>query len=69
VVSYEVEKNLYRVRAQWFDAVSVSIDRMAKESGEFINNEIFTIENMLVKAPDQEKQIEEAVSELNALKT
>ena len=41
---------------------------MAKEAGECINNEIFTIENMLVKAPDQEKQIEEAISELDAVK-
>ena len=66
-VFWEVEKNLYRVKAQWVDAVSASIDKMAKEAGEFINNEILTIENMLIKAPDQEKQIAEAILELDAV--
>lgn len=36
-------------------------------AGEFINDEIFTVENRLAKSPDRPKQIDEAISELDLI--
>lgn len=64
----EVHKNLSRLSSQWIDAVSISIDNMSRQAIDFINNEIATIENILAKAPDQKKEIERAISDLESMK-
>jgi len=68
-IPWETEKNLSRLSSQWVGAISCSIENMAKQAVEFINNEIVTIENILVEAPDQKKEIGKAILELEAIKT
>jgi hypothetical protein len=68
LIPREVEKNLHRVRTQWFEAVSISIDKIAREAGLFIHNEISTIENMWAKTIDRQKEIEGAILELDLIK-
>jgi len=68
-IPWEAEKNLSRLSSQWVEAISCSIENMAKQAVEFINNEIVTIENILAEAPDQKKEIEKAILELEAIKT
>jgi GTP-binding protein EngB required for normal cell division len=68
-IPWEVEKNLYRLASQWFEVGSRSLDQMAQQAGMFIENEMATIENILAEAPDQQKEIEKAILELEAVKT
>ena len=63
-IPWETEKNLSRLSSQWVEAISCSIDNMANQAVEFINNEIVTIENILAEAPDQKKKIGRAISDL-----
>jgi len=64
LIPREVEKNLYRVRAQWCESVFYSIDKMAKDASLFIHNEAETIQNILANAPNQQVRIGKAISEL-----
>jgi hypothetical protein len=61
---WESEKNLSRLSSQWIEAASCSIDHTAKQAGEFIKNEITTVENILADASDNREDIEKAISEL-----
>jgi hypothetical protein len=67
LIPWEVEKNLYRLASQWYEAISRSIDHIAKQSSEFIENEINTVESILIKSPDQKTKILETISEINAI--
>jgi len=64
---WESEKNLSRLSSQWIEAASCSIDHTAKQAGEFIKNEITTVENILADASDNREDIEKAISELKVI--
>ncbi|MFH1368853.1 MAG: dynamin family protein [Elusimicrobiota bacterium] len=67
LINWEVEKNLYRLAAQWHDAISQSIDQIARQTEVFIQDEMSTVENILNKAPDKLNKIEKAISEIDAI--
>lgn len=67
-IPWEVEKNLYRLRAQWADSASHSIDQIAEQADAFMTNEIDTVEKMLGNAPNRREEIEGAISTLNGIK-
>lgn len=66
-IPWETEKNLSRLSSQWAGAISSSIDDMAKQAIEFINNEIVTVENIMVAAPDRKGDIKKAISDLKSI--
>lgn len=68
LIPWETEKNLYRLGSQWYETISRSIDQMAQQAEEFIQNEINTVENILTEAPDQQKEIEKAIIDLEQMK-
>ena len=68
LIPWEAEKNLSRLSAQWNETISFSIDAIAQQTIDFILNEINTIENIIVKASDNRKGIEIAISEIGSIK-
>jgi hypothetical protein len=44
------------------------MDDIAQQAKVFIRQEIDTVENLLNKAPDQRREIEKAISELEGIK-
>ena len=69
LIPWEAEKNLSRLAAQWTEAISVSVDKLAKQAEVFIMNELATVENVLANSPDHQKEIEKAISELEVVRT
>jgi GTP-binding protein EngB required for normal cell division len=71
-ISWEAEKNLSRVAAQWADAVGAVIDMLSRDAAAFLDRELSTIEG-LVGAPDDSGSLRAAIraalSELEAIES
>ncbi|HNR35781.1 MAG TPA: dynamin family protein [Candidatus Hydrogenedentes bacterium] len=65
LIPWEVEKNLSRLASQWADAVNASIDSLARQSMESIQNELATIEGLVSGVGDQCSAIETALRRLD----
>lgn len=66
-IAWEVEKNLSRLAAQWADAVNRSMRELARQSMEFMGNELATIRNLVENAEDRREEIGKALAELDRL--
>jgi GTP-binding protein EngB required for normal cell division len=66
-IVWEVEKNLSRLASQWADAVNRSIGGLARQSLEFIQSELSTIEGLIANAGDRRADIQKALDELESL--
>jgi len=68
-IPWEVEKNLSRLAVQWADAVCNSIEELAQQSRDFINNEINTIESLVLNVDNRRTEIQKAFTELESFET
>jgi GTP-binding protein EngB required for normal cell division len=66
-IAWEVEKNLSRLASQWADAVNRSIGGLARQSLEFMRNELSTIQGLVENAEDRRDGIRKALAELDRL--
>lgn len=66
VIKWEIEKNLYRLGSQWTERLSPLNSILSEQAFGFIKNEIITLSSILQSAPDQRKQIEEAIEEIDS---
>jgi GTP-binding protein EngB required for normal cell division len=66
-IAWEVEKNLSRLASQWADAVNRSIGGLARQSMEFMQDELATIRSLVENASDRREEIRKALSELDRL--
>jgi GTP-binding protein EngB required for normal cell division len=66
-IVWEVEKNLSRLASQWADAVKRSIDGLARQSLEFMRDELATIHGLVEGAEDRRDEIGKALAELDRL--
>jgi GTP-binding protein EngB required for normal cell division len=66
-IAWEVEKNLSRLASQWADAVNRSIAVLARQSLEFMQDELATIQNLVEGAEDRREDIGKALAELEEL--
>lgn len=66
-ISWEAEKNLSRLSAQWADAVNASIDGIALQSVAFVRDEIATVARLVSEAGDRRAEIAAALAELGEL--
>ncbi len=66
-ITWEVEKNLSRLASQWADAVNRSIGGLARQSLEFMRDEIATIRGLVEGAEDRRDEIGKALAELDRL--
>ncbi len=64
-VPWEVEKNIHRIAAQWAEAINISIDDLARQSKDFIRNEINTVENLVSSSDSRREEIQKALDELS----
>jgi hypothetical protein len=64
---WQAEKNLYRLAAQWADAYDRSIDGLARQAQEFIENEMATVERLVSGADSQLSPVRQAIAELHEL--
>lgn len=67
LLPWEAEKNLSRLAAQWAAAVDASVDDLARQALEFMQNELSTIEGLVAGGDDRREEIRKALSELDAL--
>jgi len=68
-VAWEVEKNLSRLASQWADAVNRSIGGLARQSLEFMQDELATIQSLVGNAEDRRDDIRKALAELDHLES
>jgi hypothetical protein len=66
-LAWEVEKNLSRLASQWADAVNRSIGGLARQSLEFMRDELATIQSLVGNAEDRRDDIRKALAELDRL--
>jgi hypothetical protein len=57
--------NLSRLAAQWEDRINKAIDEMKKQSLEYVQDELATIESLLSKAHGQTDEIRWTMDKLN----
>ncbi|MCX7045033.1 MAG: dynamin family protein [Candidatus Sumerlaeota bacterium] len=67
-IPWEAEKNLYRLSAQWAGAVNASLDALARQSLDFIRQEIGTLSQMLSSSGTPLAEIEAALAKLESLR-
>ncbi|MBI5017870.1 MAG: hypothetical protein HZB55_20555 [Deltaproteobacteria bacterium] len=67
LVSWEAEKNLSRLAAQWAEAVSASLEGLAAQTLDFMENELSSIGALVSGASDRKGEIRSALGELEAL--
>jgi GTP-binding protein EngB required for normal cell division len=68
-IAWEVEKNLSRLASQWADAVNKSIGFLARQSLEFMRDELATIRGLVENAEDRREEIRKALSELDRMES
>jgi GTP-binding protein EngB required for normal cell division len=68
-IAWEVEKNLSRLASQWADAVNRSIGGLARQSLEFMRDELATIQSLVGNAEDRRDDIRKALAELDRLES
>jgi hypothetical protein len=66
-IAWEVEKNLSRLASQWADAVNRSIGGLARQSLEFMRDELSTIQSLAENAHDRRVEIGKTLAELDDL--
>jgi hypothetical protein len=66
-IAWEVEKNLSRLASQWADAVNRSIRGLARQSMEFMREELSTLQELVENAEDRRADIRDALVELDRL--
>lgn len=64
---WEVDKNLHRLAGQWSEAIGRSVDDLARQAQDFIEEELTTVEGLIAKAEDQRPAIAQALAALNRL--
>ncbi len=64
---WEVDKNLHRLTAQWSQAIAASIEDLARQAQDFMQQELGTIEGLVAKAQDQRPAVERALAVLGDL--
>lgn len=67
MLPWEVEKNLYRLAAQWSEAIVRTMDDLAQQVETFMENELMTLERLLGHAPDRQAEIEGAIGALEEI--
>jgi len=67
MLPWEVEKNLYRLSAQWAEAINNSIENLARQSQDFIEKELATLDRLLASTDEHMTQIQSALCELESL--
>ncbi|HZW35782.1 MAG TPA: GTP-binding protein, partial [Candidatus Deferrimicrobiaceae bacterium] len=68
-IPWEVEKNLSRLAGQWADALYASIDDLVRQTNEFIQGELVTIERLVSGTEDRRPDIARALDELSKLES
>ena len=68
-IVWEVEKNLSRLASQWADAVNRSIAGLARQSTEFMRDELATIRGLVANAEDRRGDLGDALAELDRLES
>lgn len=66
-IPWEVEKNLSRLAGQWADALDDSIDDLVRQTTDFIEGELATVERLVSGAEDRRPEIARALVELSEL--
>ena len=56
--------NLSRLAAQWEDRINKAIDGMKKQALKYVQDELTTIEYLLLKAHGQTEEIRQTIDEL-----
>jgi len=67
-ISIEVEKNIYRLAAQWENKIILIIKGMKKQSEEYIKNEITTVLNVVLRENNNSASIRDAIKILESIK-
>lgn len=68
-IPWEVEKNLSRLAAQWAEAADRSIDRLCRETMDFMRDELETIEGLVSGPEGRLGEIRKAFGELASLES
>lgn len=66
-IPWEVEKNLSRLAGQWATAMDASIDDLVRQTGEFLEGEMGTIERLICGTQDRRPEIARALEKLSGL--
>jgi hypothetical protein len=69
IISWEVEKNLFRLAAQWSGAIDDSITAMVDEARGFMRVEQETILRLLTAGTNDLERIEKAIADILCLKS
>lgn len=64
---WEVDKNLHRLAGQWSEAIGRSVDDLARQAQDFIEEELTTVEGLVVNAEDQRPAIAQGLATLDRL--
>jgi hypothetical protein len=64
---WEVDKNLHRLAGQWSEAIGRSVDDLARQAQDFIEEELTTVEGLVAKAEDQRPAIAQGLATLDRL--
>lgn len=67
LLPWEMEKNLHRLSGQWSDAIGQSVEDLARQAQDFIQEELETIEGLVAKSQDQRSAIEQAIAMLGKI--
>jgi len=66
-IPWEVEKNLSRLAGQWADALNDLIDDLVRQTNDYIQGELVTIERLVSGAEDHRPEITRGLDELSKL--
>ncbi|MBN1276101.1 MAG: dynamin family protein [Deltaproteobacteria bacterium] len=69
LLPWEVEKNLYRLSAQWSEAIFRSIEDISKQAKSFMEDELTTIANLLSQTDNSLSDLENAFSLLEEIES
>jgi hypothetical protein len=67
LIPWEAEKNLSRLSAQWADAVNASIEAIARQSLDFVRDEIATVARLVSEEGDRRAEIAASLETLGEL--
>ncbi len=66
--SWEVEKNLSRLAADWQTRVSAGVQELRRQAEQYALNELATLEQMLAQGQSNQPQLREAILELESFR-
>jgi GTP-binding protein EngB required for normal cell division len=64
-IAWEVEKHLYRLAAQWTDAIGSAVNALGAAARAYVHGELDALSALLVQAPDRTRDIEQAITRLD----